>query len=131
MLARSKAAAESAQKTLKPAQKPALKSSKAGSTPLKSDDKTGAKPEDEGEKEFTVNLPKLGLNNVKVKVASAEGQHRLSASQLPIPFLKSVSGAISYHNKKVSKITAKGQLGAALMESAQVDVEMTRVGTEG
>lgn len=131
VLARSKAAAESAQKTLKPAQKPALKSSKAGSTPLKSDDKTGAKPEDEGEKEFTVNLPKLGLNNVKVKVASAEGQHRLSASQLPIPFLKSVSGAISYHNKKVSKITAKGQLGAALMESAQVDVEMTRVGTEG
>ena len=77
VLARSKAAAESAQKTLKPAQKPALKSSKAGSTPLKSDDKTGAKPEDEGEKEFTVNLPKLGLNNVKVKVASAEGQHRL------------------------------------------------------
>lgn len=133
VLGRTKAAE---QETQQAAKKPLKKSAKFGSQslpPSKGDDAGSSKSaaEDEGEREFTVNLPKLGLKNVKVKVGSAEGQQSLSATDLPIPFLKGVTGAVTFSNRKVSKISASGQLDAALMESAHVGVDFTRVGTEG
>lgn len=133
VLGRTKAAE---QETQQAAKKPLKKSAKFGSQslpPSKGDDAGSSKSaaEDEGEREFTVNLPKLGLKNVKVKVGSAEGQQSLSATDLPIPFLKGVTGAVTFSNRKVSKISASGQLDAALMESAHVGVDLTRVGTEG
>lgn len=132
VVARAQADAQAALQRAENAKKPVLKSEKAGSAPLlKQDAAQSEAKEDEGEKEFTINLPKLGLNNVKVSVASADGTHSLTASQLPIPFVKSVNGSVEFKDKKAQKVTATGKLDAALFNDADVTIDLVRNGTEG
>lgn len=137
VIARSKAAAQ-AQEQLSQLQKPALRSAKDGSeasgapASLKKskDDKSAeGEKEDEGEKEFNVNVPALGIHNVKVSLSKAEGSQRISASDLPIPVLESLSGTVTYGDKKVKKIEVSGNLKAALLESeGQVRFSLEREG---
>ena len=116
---------------------PVLRSSTNGSVPVvkSSLGKSGANDaaenaveKDEGEKEFFVNVPRLGIDNVKVTVLSAERSQSISASDLPIPFLKDLRGAVSFNDKKASKIEASATFEAALMENATATLTLTRVG---
>ena len=137
VIARAKAAAqEKMQQQLLQAQRPVLRSAKDGSLPVlkaggKNDDANpeGDEKKDEGEKEFVVNVPKLGLNNVKVSVSSAENTQSVSSEQLPVPFLKDINASVTFNSdKKVKTIEGSAQFDAALFGGGSASLKLSRVG---
>lgn len=137
VIARAKAAAQDKmQQQLLQAQRPVLRSAKDGSLPVlkaggKGDDADpeGDEKKDEGEKEFVVNVPKLGLNNVKVSVSSAENTQSVSSEQLPVPFLKNVKASVTFNSdKKVKTIEGSALFDAALFGGGSASLTLSRVG---